>query len=496
MRKFVGRRSELKLLNNVYEVDDAFVLVSGIRHVGKSSLVRLFANGKPVLYFGARELSDEMNRRAFYDQLCGYFKENINPDQEIPDWTELFRSYAERPESDRKVLVIDNLELLITADSNFPRTLRNAWEKILRPAGVMLVAIIASGSVLINLESSHNPMLGSVSLHLRVPPISFIEMLRDYPHRSYGELVSMYAITGGIPLYWRFFKNAMSTLDQLGVVREQMLEQTGWFYNEPVNQITAEVYEPTEYLSVMQAIAVGKFTLPEIAAFLKYRPKQVQVVLDNLQALGLVRSEMPVTEKRANPKKARWFFAQPFLDFWFTFVYPRRAQLECGNTLGAYEFIRQNFEAFAEYWFSRVSMEMFQAGLKQKSFDFVCDKIGSFWDRSGNLVDIAALDNLHKKIFLGECIYANETPTLADFEDFIKDCGQLQDLNRYKDYTRVYGLFSTRHPERELINYAMNNDNIVLFEGTTLYRKTDEASDRLSEQTENKQTGDGDSDNK
>ena len=49
MRKFVGRRSELKLLNNVYEVDDAFVLVSGIRHVGKSSLVRLFANGKPVL---------------------------------------------------------------------------------------------------------------------------------------------------------------------------------------------------------------------------------------------------------------------------------------------------------------------------------------------------------------------------------------------------------------------------------------------------------------
>lgn len=45
----------------------------------------------------------------------------------------------------------------------------------------MLVAIIASGSVLINLESSHNPMLGSVSLHLRVPPISFIEMLRIIP---------------------------------------------------------------------------------------------------------------------------------------------------------------------------------------------------------------------------------------------------------------------------------------------------------------------------
>lgn len=75
-----------------------------------------------------------MNRRAFYDQLCGYFKENIQSDQEIPDWTKLFRSYAERPESD-KVIVIDNLELLITADSNFPRTLRNAWEKILKTGG-------------------------------------------------------------------------------------------------------------------------------------------------------------------------------------------------------------------------------------------------------------------------------------------------------------------------------------------------------------------------
>ncbi|MGI6110519.1 MAG: ATP-binding protein [Eubacteriaceae bacterium] len=474
MRKFIGRRAELKLLNNVYDVEDAFVLVSGVRYVGKSALVKMFSNGKPALYFGARELADELNRRYFNDQVADYYNEPVNPDAEVPDWTEIFRAYAERPEADRKVLVLDNLELLIQANGNFPRLLRTAWDKSLKPAGVMVIAIIRSGSVLINLEGTHNPLLGALSMHLRIPPVSFIEMLRDYPHKTYRDLVSLYAITGGIPLYWRFFKDTPTLLDQLGVTRVEMLNKTGWFYNEPIDMITAEVYEPIEYISVMQTIALGKFTMPEIADFLKYRPKQVQNCLTNLQSLGLIRSEMPVTEKRFNLKKARWFFEQPTSDFWFTFVYPRRPMLDSGNTLPAYEFIRQNFNAYAEYWFSKVSTEMFLTGLKQKSFDFVCDKVGSFWDRDGNMVDIAALDHSQKKIFLGECIYSDEKPSLADFEDFIRDCGTLKDLGKYRDYTRVYGLFTITHPERELIDYAMNNDNVVVFEGTTLYRKTDE----------------------
>lgn len=476
MRKYIGligRRSELKLLNNLYQnVADTFILMTGIDHVGKSTLARYFSKDKPTLNFSAKEVCDELSRRDFCTHLYHHYHQPV-PDMKngAPDWKELFEIYAETEEEGRKILILDNVELLIRAEPNFQKILKNAWEKTLRPHGVMLIAIIRTGSVLLNMEKSDSVLLKGAGMRLNIEPIPFIAMLRDYPHRSFEELVSLYAITGGIPMYWHFFANTPALVDQLGVVREQMLTHTGWFYDEPISQLNTEVYEPIEYVSVLQAIANGYMEINEIANYLKFKSKTVAELLENLESLGFVRSENPVTEKRPNKNKARYLIAQPFFDFWFTFVFPKRQELQLGHTLPAYEMILKNFDAYAEYWFSQISRDVFLASLKQKSYNFNCDKIGSYWNKKGNIVDVMALDNTQKKIFFGECIYADATPTLVEFEDFMRECESLDDLGRYRSYSPVYGLFTIKRPERDLINYALEHDNVMIFEGTTLYRK-------------------------
>lgn len=460
----------MKLLNRLYDIDNTFILMSGAEHIGKSTIARLFVKNKPSLYFSAKELCDELTRREFTKTLYENYRQPVPAMKNgAPEWKELFQIYADTTEDARKVLVLDNLEFIIRANPKFPGILKNAWERILRPKGIMLIAIIRSGSVLINLEQGQNPLLKVVSLRMNIEAVPFLAMLRDYPHRSFEELVSLYAITGGVPMYWHFFDNAPALVDQLGLVRENMLTPTGWFYDEPVRALSTEVYEPIEYLSVLQAIAYGYQTLPGIANYLSYRQKDTQEVLENLIGLNLVETLSPVTEKHYPKNKVHYAICQPFYDFWFTFVFPKRDELRVGKTLPAYEVILKNFDAYAEYWFTKISTEIFLASMKQKKFSFDCDRIGPYWDQH-TMIDIIGIDDTHKKIFFGECVYADASATLPEYLDFKSECKNLPGLSKYKNYEQVYGLFVTKRPDRELIDYAMNHENVLIFEGTTLYR--------------------------
>lgn len=474
MDKFIGRKPEIKILKNIYDMKDAFVMVTGMRHVGKSALVRYFCADKPTLFFTAREISDSLNRRSMMEALSDYYHETWNPELDIPDWPDLCRIFSEKPERDRRVLVIDNVGYLIQANPLFPKLLKQAWEKYLQPADVVLILIFSNNSVLSHLEEQNHPLLASVNLQIRLQPVTFIEMLRDYPHRSYAELVSLYSITGGMPLYWSFFNDDVSTIDQLGTVRREMLPVTGWFYDMPLTLLEKDIWEPMWYVSVLQALALGRHTAASIAELLDYKQKDVLRVLSNLEILGYVKSEVSVTEKRFSVKKARYRIASPLLDFWFSFVYPQRSLVDGGNELKAYEVIKRDYPTYIQPWFADISRDVFLAGIKQKSMDFICDKIGSIWNDNQD-IPIAAIDNRQKKLFLADTHFSLSDYPLERFERFIESCENCKELARYKSYERIYGLFTVARPSRTLMDYVLEHDNIVLFTGVTLYRKNTEA---------------------
>lgn len=469
MKKFIGRKKELKVLNTTYEDKDAVVLISGPRRCGKTQLVRYFSSGKPTLFFTAREVSDKINQMDFLRALG----ETWNAQLDVPDWAELLKMYAQRGGKERRILVFDNFGALVQSSPGILKTLAIAWESVLKPNNVLLILIMSDNNVLKLVEEQKNPLIKEVSLRIKLKPVSFIEMLRSYKHRSYAELVSQYALTGGFPMYWSpFFDQAVSTIDQLGAAREHMLSPHGFFYNEPTALLEKDIWEPVYYTSVLSALAEGNDTEERIAKALDYKPREVRHFLENLELLGYVVSDVPVTDKKFKAARARWRFTSPVMRFWFKYVYPNRAALDNADDLKVYEAIKKDFPKYIQQPFRDVSEEMFRAGTKQGTIDFDVDRSGRFWNADTE-IPIVAIDDAHKKLFFADTNYSMHPHTLPQFEAFVESCQGIKEFNRYKDYERVYGLFTVTRPENALMQYALNNDNIVLFNGVTLYRKTE-----------------------
>ena len=132
--QFIGRKKELKLLDKAWHSEDAFVMITGRRCVGKTALVREFLKNRNALFFTAQNVSDKMNRLAFenmlYDHMgVAHHGEKID-DKNVLSWKDAFKLYADTSETGGKVLVIDNFDYLMAASEDFVKIFKNAWQQI------------------------------------------------------------------------------------------------------------------------------------------------------------------------------------------------------------------------------------------------------------------------------------------------------------------------------------------------------------------------------
>ena len=72
MESFIGRRSELAVLEKQYERKNGFVVLYGRRRVGKTTLIKEFIKGKPALYFLASREAEALNIRRFAGDMAGF----------------------------------------------------------------------------------------------------------------------------------------------------------------------------------------------------------------------------------------------------------------------------------------------------------------------------------------------------------------------------------------------------------------------------------------
>ena len=68
---FIGRKKELEALNAFYEGDkEALACVSGALGMGKTTLLRHFADGKKAIYFHAYETTGKQELSMFTQVLA------------------------------------------------------------------------------------------------------------------------------------------------------------------------------------------------------------------------------------------------------------------------------------------------------------------------------------------------------------------------------------------------------------------------------------------
>lgn len=468
---FIGRTSELATLNAELERGSGFVVIYGRRRVGKTTLIKEFIKDKRAFYFLATTESEAQSMKRFAGVLSRTTKNPMLSKVAFTDWLDLFQVVADDHPDEKKVLVIDEFPYLVKTNPDFPSILQNAWDEVLKDHNVMLVLC---GS-LISMMKKHalaydSPLYGRRTAQIRLMPLQFTDVYAAQ-NLSFEQAVEQYAITGGVPKYMEFFQTDEPLVEQ---IRRVVLSKNGFLYEEPDFLLNEEVQTPINYFSVLKAISDGNHKLSKIGMTMEQDTSAITPYLKTLIDLGFVTKNVPIAEK--NPERSRkslYYVSDNFIRFWFRYVYPFKGELELDNQQIVLDEMSKDFkQKFVAFAYESICRNIFAELCHKGQIDFAPSRIGSYWrnDNEGDTeIDVAAVDNQHKRLFLGECKYHTKPVDVAVYSA-LQEKGQSKELTAaFKGYKIVYGLFSKSGFTDRLLEMAAENPNLILIQEDTVY---------------------------
>lgn len=408
MERFIDREAEMEVMQNEYERNgSSLVVMYGRRRVGKTTLISEFIKGKKALFFLATEESEMQNRLAFKDRAAEFIDNELLRNADVKNWDVIFRAIMEAPFKSKPVIVMDEFQYIGKSNPAFPSVFQRIWEENLKHKQVM---VILCGSLISMMESQtlayNSPLYGRRTAQIRLVQIPFRHYAEFFPHKNRRELIEMYAITGGIPKYIELFAESK---DIYTAIQNNVLNRSGYLYDEPNFLLQQEVSEIGSYFSIIRAIAAGNSRLSSIASMLEVKATGLTKYLKTLADLDIVEREVPVTEE--NPEKSKkgiYKIKDNYIRFWFAFVYPNRSFIESGNSSIVMRKIHKNLvDRHIAYVYEDVCRERMWDLNAEERLPFQFSKIGRWWDAHDE-IDIAAIDPDGNNLILGECKFWRE----------------------------------------------------------------------------------------
>lgn len=471
--KFIGRKEELGKLEAEYQRDGSFVVVYGRRRVGKTTLIKEFIKNKTAFYYLATEELEVQSMKRLAGVIGRATNNSLLNKAVFNDWLDLFQLVADYKPNEKKVLVIDEFPYLVKTNPAFPSILQNAWDELLKDNNVML---ILSGS-LIGMMLKHtlsydSPLYGRRTAQMCLSSLPFNDVYMA-SGLTFERAVEQYAITGGVPKYLEFFEDGRELVDQ---IKDVVLNKSGFLYEEPFFLLRSESLSAVNYFSIIKTIADGNHKLGKIASALNQDTSSITPYLSTLTELGFIEKRIPVTEK--NPEKTRkglYFISDNFIRFWFHYVYPYKGELELDNVQIVLDEINKDFkEKFVAFAYEDICKEIFQNLCKKGSIDFVPSRIGSYWLNDFNNdteIDVMAIDNQNKRIFVGECKYHNKSVDAQVYFSLKEKVENNDEIKKgFTGFELIYGLFSKSGFTNRMLDIAKENVDILLINDDTLLK--------------------------
>jgi len=239
------------------------------------------------------------------------------------------------------------------------------------------------------------PLFGRAThrLHLKAFNPNVIKSILKKQDQEFNpiDLLAFYAISGGIPKYVELLEQQNAyTLDS--ILKELFKPYSIWIDEGKWLLMDEFGKEYATYFSILSLISDSKTSRSEIESILG---QSVGGHLERLESqYNLIQSVRPLFAKPQS-RTMKYAIEDPFLRFWFRFVYKHQQYIEAGNLEYARSLCERDFRTFAgktlEHWFIS---DFKQAGL--------FTNLGTWWDKKGHEIDIIALDDKQKKAILFE----------------------------------------------------------------------------------------------
>jgi uncharacterized protein len=331
MRSFIGRDRELAVLVELAGTGRAeFFVLYGRRRVGKTELLQRFCGGRRAAYFLAAQVRDKDNLTAFRRTLRESLDDPLLDTVEFSDWSAALGYAAQRAQTERLVVVLDEFPYLCEANPGVPSLLQRFWDTVGKHSQLMLVLC---GSHVSFMErevlAERSPLFGRRTAQRRLEPLSPTESLRFFAAWPLRQRIEAFAILGGMPAYLQRFDLAGDLESNL--LRE-VLRPEGYLFDEVAFLLRTELNTPATYNSILHAVARGAERVGDVALSVGIDSTTANKYLHVLRELGLVERHVPLTDPDPlRSRKGVYRIGDRFLAFHFRHVQPHLSMIQTGQ---------------------------------------------------------------------------------------------------------------------------------------------------------------------
>lgn len=391
MRKFYNRETQLaQLRTHTMRGTATFDVIVGRRRVGKTRLIQeAFATINTADSFRTTYIYLFVSRKseqALVDEFSQIIQHQINAKffkpQSLRDIFEYLLDYSI---SHPITLVVDEFQDIERINTSFYSELQNLWDSYKQNSKMHLIACGSLYNLMTKIfKGKDKPLFNRQDHYYHIKPLapSYIkQIMGDNKRYSPKEFLLWWSLSGGIPKYLEWLLDSKNPLDTL-------LNDNSPLIKEGYHRLVEDFGEEHRtYFDILGAIASGYNSKPKIMDYLGYSINDAFPKLsDSFEIINKVKS----LDASTNTKNIRYEIADPFLRFWFRFIYKNRSAIEINNLDYIKEIIARDYTMHAGYELEYLTKEIL---IESKMFN----RIGSFWDRKGeHEIDVIAINDANK----------------------------------------------------------------------------------------------------
>ena len=422
---FVGRHQELEQLNQAYQENDfQFTVIYGRRRIGKTSLINEFLKDKKAIYYVALEENAEDNLKRFSDAISIFKNTDQGGKEKFANFEECFKEITRLAKKQRVILVIDEFPYLAKAYPTISSMLQSYIDHEFKETNLFLILCGSSMSFMERQVLGYqSPLYGRRTLALKLEPFKLSEAHEMLPKLSKEDAFIINTVCGGVPQYLSYMSDSMSVADN---IKKNFLSKSGRLFDEPNNLLQQELRDPTNYNSIINAIASGASKHSKIAQSAHLQTGPLTTYLNNLIDLGIVEKKLPVTEqKKSKSKNIVYRICDGMFRFWYTFVGKQTDLIERGLTDLAWVKVQKGLSDFMGPEFEKYSQDfMWSQDMNEKIVPNPFIHLGNWWGTDKRThqqveLDIVGFSDDERDGYFGECKWKNEPISRSVLEKLI-----------------------------------------------------------------------------
>jgi len=394
---FFAREGELALLEKVWNTVQKkarMVVITGRRRIGKTLLSMVYVKDKPHIYLFIAKKTEVL--------LCQEFIKIIKEKFDIPvigdiiSFRDIFTLLLEIGKTQPFVLIIDEIQEFLHINPSVFSDMQKLWDEYLFKSKVQLILMGSIFSLMHKIfEDSHEPLFGRADRILRLKPFTISQLnaiLKCYGKSDAHTLFNYYLVSGGVPKY----VEQLLTEKVFGEneIYEFIFSENSPFLDEGKNVLIEEFgKEYGVYFSILELIAVGKTSRSEVESILQ---RDIGGYLERLENYyGIIKKVRPIHAKPQS-KTMKYRIKDPFLKFWFRFIFHERTAIETANFTYALQALTRDISVYKGGVLESFFRNLF---IESKQFN----EVGSYWEHdNSNEIDLVAVNDLQKRIVIAE----------------------------------------------------------------------------------------------